>query len=84
MICCREHLDPGRRPGWRWVTPVRHGLADFVICGVVRRESDVPRDLLMAIGFLTADSDGGLLYLRWAFWRPSLFRGFAWRALRGL
>ena len=75
LWCFREHWNPNGVRG-----PGRHGLADFAICGIV--QSEVARDVLMAVGFLVADEDGGLLYLRWRFWRPSLFRRYAWYALR--
>ena len=77
--CFRSHWSPN---AWLLGVPRRHSLADFVVCGLV--SSDLARDLAMAAGFLLADEDGGLLYLRWRFWRPSLFRRYAWVALLGL
>lgn len=52
-----------------WQEPARHSWANFAICCVVQHYW--LRELLLAIGFLDADSDGGLLYWRWDFWNAN-------------
>ncbi len=59
--------------------PKRHTPGQFVLCCVAQSEALV-KALILA-GFLCADTDGGLLYWRLRFWRPSFHRRWIWRAL---
>lgn len=75
--CFREHWVSWRRRPAR--VAMRHSFRDWITCALMQRDGS--RDLALALGFLVADEDGGILYLRWRFWRPSLFRRVALAAL---
>lgn len=77
--CFREHVTAV--PYKHDEGPRHHPLPLWFICCWVR-SSFILTHLLVALGVLCADSDGGLLYWRLRFWRPSLHRSFAWRQVR--
>lgn len=80
ILCFRRHAPAGIYGG-----PLYHGIpihrpGDWLICGIV--DHLLLLHLLLLTGLLCADTDGGVLYWRACFWRPSFPREFAWQALK--